>query len=67
MPLPDPLYRSSDGLSAIVYCPDMEKTDDVANRNPARPRTPDGCSSPACQRQCPGDEAMVERWKTNAC
>jgi len=26
-------YRSSDELSTIIYGPDMEKTDDVVNRN----------------------------------
>ncbi len=43
-------YRSSDGLSAIVYCPNVEGTDDVVNRNEAFPGTPHGDGSPAFQR-----------------
>ena len=45
MPHSGPIYRSIGCLSAIVYRPDLEETDDAVNRNFVGGTTPHGSSS----------------------
>jgi hypothetical protein len=61
MPLPDPIIEVLTVCATIVYCSDMEETDDVVNRNTASARTPDGRSSSASQRQRAGDQLELLR------
>jgi hypothetical protein len=56
MPLPNPIIEVLTVCATIVYGPDLEKTDDVANRNATGSRTLHSRSCTAFHRQRQGDQ-----------